>query len=246
MLFGLPLILLAVGFNEPDPPLPPLLPVTIPLPSAPPSESPWDAWLYPDRAPRKVKSESTGDWGTIKSQTIHADWRDDLLWEDPLRKREWKTEQAWRYDVLGPFFAYGNLGANSEEAVKQTKVTGKTGVACKVPLIWDAEVTLRSGPSVTYSDPFRPDYAKQRSEWLLEVQARCPLLAGIGLEYEGVAVPALSPLDKNALNQDVRLAFPVGNTGKFKVGAKHRWEMVPEPRPWSEGMQLYLGLEWTR
>ena len=109
-----------------------------------------------------------------------------------------------------------------------------------------AELTLRGGPSVTYADPLRPERTKERSEWLLEVQARWPILAGIGLEYQGTAAPALTPLDKSWVNHDVRLAFPVGNTGKLRLGAKQRWEGVGEQRSAPEGPQLYLGLELVR
>jgi hypothetical protein len=239
-LVGLPLLLAALGFDNGDP--------EQPLPTPPPKALlAWDDWLHPERQPRQVKNQRDSDWGSITAQTTHADWRDELLWEDPLRKREWKTEGNWRSPVLGPFSLYGNLGANSsEEAEKDSKLAGKTGVACKVPLFWAAELTLRGGPSLTYSDPLRPDRTKERSEWLLEVQARWPILAGIGLEYEGSAAPALTPLDKSWVNHDVRLAFPVGNTGKFRVGAKQRWEGLGETRSSTDGPQLYIGLELVR
>ncbi len=247
-LLGFPLLLLAgLGFDNGDsqespatfPPQPTFTDPSKPQPA-------WDDWMHPEREPRQVKSQSDGALGSLTAQTTHAGWQDGQTWEDPLRKRAWKTEENWRSPVLGPFSLYGNLGANSDEPEKDMKVAGKTGLACKVPLFWAAELTLRGGPSLTYTDPQRPERMKERSEWLLEVQARWPLLAGIGLEYEGAAAPALTPMDKSWVNHDVRLAFPVGNTGKFRLGAKQRWEGLGETRSATDGPQLYIGLELVR
>jgi hypothetical protein len=245
-LLGLPLLVAALGLDNIDPDQPPGTFPPRPTLTDPPKPPAWDDWMHPERGPRNVKNQQDGEWGSITAQTTHADWQDGELWEDPLRKRAWKSEGNWRSPVLGPFSLFGTLGANSEEPETDMKVAGKTGVACKVPLFWAAELTLRSGPSLTYTDPLRPDRTREKSEWLLEIQARWPILAGIGLEYEGAAAPALSPLDKSWVNHDVRIAFPVGNTGKFRVGAKQRWEGLGETRSATDGPQLYIGLELIR
>jgi hypothetical protein len=87
---------------------------------------------------------------------------------------------------------------------------------------------------------------RERTDWLLEVQARWPLLFGIGVEYSGSTNPSpQTPLEQTAVNQDVRLAFPFAGTGKLKVGARHHWTGVADPRPWTDGMQLYMGVEWA-
>jgi hypothetical protein len=41
------------------------------------------------------------------------------------------------------------------------------------------------------------------------------------------------------------VAFPVGSAGKFTVGARHKWASTStsDTRPWTDGMQLYVGLE---
>jgi hypothetical protein len=219
---GLPLLLASLGFDYPDP----------------------EDWFFLPREPRNVKSQSAGVFGALTAQTTLADWHDALLWENPLRTRERKTEQTWRYECVGPFCVFGNLGANSQET-GDSKVAGKTGLECKVPLPWEAVVTFRSGPSVTYTDPLQPDRYKERAEWLLELQARWPIFAGIGLEYQGSAAPALSPLDRNWVNHDLRLAIPFGTAGKLRLGAKQRWDGLGDPRPSTDGPQLYLGLELT-
>jgi hypothetical protein len=196
--------------------------------------------------PLKVKTQNDGGWGSLTSQVTVQDWK-VAAWDDPLRQREWHREDAWKCAVAGPLFCFGQVGADSQEAgTKDMKVVGRTGVGCKLGLGGDGEVLVRGGPAVTYTDPLRPDKTREQAQWLLEVQARYALLAGIGLEYSGTACPALNPADRDWVNQDVRLAFPVGTNGKFRVGARHHWENYAEPRPLSDGMQLYLGLELFR
>jgi hypothetical protein len=194
----------------------------------------------------KVRHQSDGDWGSFSAQTVVQDGP-ATIWQDPQWKRAWKTDQTWRPPVAGPFQIFGEFGATSDDAVaRDLKFAGRTGLACKIPVGPGGEVMVRGGPSVSYTDPLRTERTRERSELLLEVQARWPLLAGIGLEYQGSAAPALSPLDRDWINHDLRLAFPVGTAGKFKVGAKHHWENYTEPKPWSDGMQVYFGLELTR
>jgi hypothetical protein len=79
----------------------------------------------------------------------------------------------------------------------------------------------------------------------LEVLAKYPLpLPGqVGLEYQGEAVPALGTVGNQRINQDLRLAIPVGDSGVLKLGAKHQWDDGGAARSWKDGMQVYLGLE---
>jgi hypothetical protein len=202
----------------------------------------WLAALQDGKGQRKAKGQADGGLGTFTAQTVVRDSA-GATWEDPLFKREWKTDETWRFPMLGPFYLFGQFGANGDEAAaREVKVVGQTGLACKIP-VGAGELVLRSGPSVSHTDPRG---LKDRSEMLVDVQARWPLLARIGLEYQGSACPALSPLDKDWVDQDVRLAFPLGAMGKLKVGAKHHWENVNEPRPGADHTQLYMGLELTR
>jgi hypothetical protein len=184
-------------------------------------------------------------WGDLTSQVEVTDTPQAGVWDDPVWKRAWKADQSFRLPVLGPVFVFGQLGANSDEAGQTNmKVSGRTGLACKVPLGSLAEFTFRSGPGVSCTDPLRPPRAQERSDWLLEVQARWPLLFGAGLEYQGSATPALTPLEQDLVKQDVRLAFPVGQAGKFNVGARHQWTSSLTPTgAWTDSMQVYVGLE---
>ena len=198
----------------------------------------------PGREPRKIQTKTDSDWGAVTSNVVLDA---PPAWEDPLARREWKRADAVKVPVAGPFFVYGEVGAASQEAAQQDMtVSHKTGLACKLPVGTDGEIVMRSGPSVTYTDPLRPDRVKEKSEWLLEVQARWPVLAGIGLEYQGVAAPALTPLDRDWINQDLGFALPFGTGGKLRLGARHHWENTATPKALSDGMQLYLGVEWAR
>ena len=59
-------------------------------------------------------------------------------------------------------------------------------------------------------------------------------------------VPALTPVERPRLNQDLGLAIPVSG-GKLKLGAKHRWDYFQtDTHPWVSNMQVYLGFEIGR
>jgi hypothetical protein len=232
-------------------PLPPVFAPTPPagptalVPESTPGADGVAAWERVDGQPHKVRSRSDVFLGSITSQVTLGDLAASG-WEDPLQRREVRREDAWRCPVLGPFALFGQFDLDRGAAtVEDLKVEGKTGVACTIPLGNAAEVVLRGGHDVTVNDVLRPGN-NARSAWLLEVQARWPLLAGVGLEYEGQAIPALTPLDHDRINQDVRLAFPVGNNGKLKVGARHKWEAAADPKAVTDSMEVYMGLELSR
>jgi hypothetical protein len=185
-----------------------------------------------------------GSWtAKMAMQQLNASQR----WENPLLRPNWQTDEALRCTLPGPFFLFGQMGASSEEAhTTDFKVTGRTGLACKVGLGQQGEVTVRGGPGVTWTDPLRPDHVREAADWRLELQARYPLLAGVHLEYEGAAIPALTPQDRDKINQDVRLALPLGEMGKFQMGARHHWENTQDSRLLPDNVQLYLGIQLTR
>jgi hypothetical protein len=247
--------------QEPSPAPPgPYVPVYLAVPpagSAPaqpaalPDLVPGAPWDRVTREPRKVNSKSEGGWGSWTSQVTWQDGRTGI-WDEPLLKRTWQTQESWQLAVAGPVFFFGQLGATSEEAAQQDlKVNGRTGLACKVPLAPGAEFLVRSGPGVSYTDPLRPVSTREQRDWLLEVQARCPLVAGVGLEYQGSAAPALTPMQQDWIKHDLSLAFPVGTAGKFQVGARHRWQNAPAGAAGTSttglnSQELYLGLELKR
>jgi hypothetical protein len=117
-------------------------------------------------------------------------------------------------------------------------VSGRTGLAWKVPVVLGGEVTLRGGPSLNFVDPLRGDPVRRGSEVFVEMQARWALPFNLGLEYEGLALPALSVLERDRVSQDVRVVVPVGAAGNFRLGARHQWENAAVPRPWRETLQV--------
>lgn len=216
-------------------------PFTIPMLSG-------NVWEPLDRQPRKMSQKMEGVLGSLDTQIQVTDLPVGTVWDDPSWKRTWQTSDSWQMGVLGPLSVFGQFGANSDEASQSNmKVNGRTGVAWKLPAGFLGDYTFRSGPGVSYTDPLHPLRTQGRSDWLLEVQAHWPLLFGIGLEYQGSALPSMSPLQQDLINQDLRLAFPFGANGKLKVGAKHQWSgMLGQPTPGTDNMQLYLGLELKR
>ena len=195
-------------------------------------------------AARTVRSTTAGDWGSLTANSVLGDAADPTPWDDPLHAREWKTDGNWRYPLLGPVFVFGQFGgAGTEVAQQDTKMAGQTGLGWKWSPLQDAEFTVRSGPSLTYTDPLRPDRTRERSEWLMEVQARWPVFGKIGLEYQGKAAPALTPLDHDWMDQDLGLSAPVCPGGTVHFGARSHWENTTDPKPAPDAMQLYFGLE---
>lgn len=197
----------------------------------------------PSSSLSKVQTNLKGDWGSLTSNVQLA----ATEWSDPMKQWGWQRDDSVSIALTGPLSLYGQLGANSNEASQSDlKVSGKTGLLCKMPLYGDGEIQFRSGPTFTCADPLH-DLSQARSGWLLEIQARYPLVWGCGLEYQGTASPALASVDRDRLNQDLRLAMPLGNGGKVRLGARHQTVLSPaDTRPLSLEMQLYLGVELTR
>lgn len=211
-----------------------------------PSWSLWASWQRPEREPLRASGKSEGPFGALTGQEMLRDGDASTVWDDPFWKREWQTDEAWKISIAGPLSAFGKLGASGEQARREeTHLAGRAGLACQVPLPV-GELVVRSGAGVAYADLLRPERVKERADVLVEAEARWPLIFGLGLEYQGTAAPALSALERDWLSQDMRLAIPVGTAGKLRIGARHRWDITPEPRPLTDGLQLYLGLELKR
>ena len=109
-------------------------------------------------------------------------------------------------------------------------VVGRTGAIVQVPVGSGSALELRGGPTIRYNDALRPDRTKDQASVLLEVQAKYPLLGGIGLEYSGAALPAMTSLDRPKLNQSLGLAIPVSG-GKLKLGASITGSSSSRVRP---------------
>ncbi len=238
----------SAGPSGPDQPPPaPLFDPNAPTLTPPAAPAPPTARDPGERAPKKGGGTADLGWGALTAQTTVQDHWAPSAWEEPGWKRTWQTNESYRLPLAGPLSVFGQVGANSDEAAqKDMQVTGQTGLACKLPLPSAADVQVRGGPRVAYTDPLRPERTSAHSDMLLEVQARVPLVARVGLEYQGTAAPAMTPVDHDWINQDVHLAIPVGAAGKFQLGAKHRWQDAGNAHGSSDSTQVYMGLQLSR
>jgi hypothetical protein len=169
---------------------------------------------------------------------------------DPPRSCAWETNETVKVPVAGPLFLYGNLGASSPSVEQQhLRWRTKTGVGVRLrPWVLD-EVQVRGGSAVRYDDTDGTrGGAEERSELFLEVTTKLPLpvLGPVNVEYSGIAVPAPTPAERGQVNQDFKLAKPLGGGNEFHLGARYQSDDVPAPAPWVDRMQLYMGLQLKR
>jgi hypothetical protein len=192
---------------------------------------------------RNYQQKVEGALGLLSSKLVVQDPGTDYT----LPPGKWQAENAVQVSLTGPLHVFGQFGANCDSVVNQDlKLAGKTGLGCKLPKLAGVEMLIRGGTSMSMADPQRPERMKEQSGLLFELQCRCPLPGKLRLEYDSTAVPALDPTEHDRLMQDVRVAVPLGSLGEFRLGAKHNWENLPIQRPWTEGMQLYLGVDLKR
>jgi hypothetical protein len=195
----------------------------------------------------KTSAQLQGPWGSLKGKLEVESAARDL---NGRSAENWQAEQALQVPVAGPLYVFGkvNYGYNTWTAQQMT-LSGRSGVGCKLRPVQGGEIVLTGGSLLNHqADPLQPNrLAQEKSQLVLELQARYSLLGALKLEYQGAAMPALDPLDHNRVQQDVHFALPLGQGGDLQLGAKHQWEGVTgPPRPWTDGMQLYLGVGLKR
>ncbi len=194
----------------------------------------------------QASSQLEGPWGSLKSQL-----QVEAVRAAEVREAErWQAEENLQVPVTGPLYVYGQVSANYNTWTAQQKtLSGRTGVGCKLKPLANSEIILSGGSVTNYSeDPLQPrQLPVEKSQLIVELQARYSVLGALKLEYQGSAMPALSTLDHNRVQQDFRFALPLGSAGDVRIGAKHQWEDIPgAPRPWTDSMQLYFGLGLKR
>jgi hypothetical protein len=159
----------------------------------------------------------------------------------------WQKEEVVPLPLPGQFFLFGRVGAGEgPQPARELNVTGRTGVGWKLAPAAGTEVLFRSGPALSCTDRLPPDRALDDSQLFLEMQCRWRLLEWAGLEYQGTALPALSPTAHGRLDQDLGLVVPLGKAGQLRLGTKYSWESTSEFQPWMDGLRLQLGssLKW--
>jgi hypothetical protein len=209
---------------------------------------PRDFWADRDEslpAPRLAPLRAEGDgWSLTLKGGLPAGSRD---LPDAAAANAWWMEETVKVRLVGPLTLFGQFDSapGPDTAQHDVAVNGKTGLECQLPAPVGLEVQLRGGHALSYSGPLRLERRLETVQPFVEVQARCKLLGPVGLEYQGAALPALGTVQRDQIRQEVRLAVPVGATGKLRLGATHQWEATPatDTRPWTESMELFLGLE---
>lgn len=224
-----------------------------PAPDAAPREEqvfvPFNSWsnLHPgDLERRKAANQAdVGSLGQISSEVVMR--APERSFDTPFERGEWSREDTLKMPVAGPLALFGQTSMNGNYTADQNmSVVGRTGAILKVPVGSGSMLELRGGPTIKYNDALRPDRTREQASVLLEVQAKYPLLGGIGLEYSGAALPAMTALDRPKLNQSLGLAIPVSG-GKLKLGAKHHWEQQFQgTTPGVTNMELFVGVEIGR
>ena len=210
----------------------------------------WGSLGFRNEGPRQSLGRQVDIEGLkVNSKVALADpdWHVNM----PIRRSGWKTEESLKVPFLGPLYVVGQVSADSGSVEQQQyNLVSKTGLGMKLPDWLGGEIQVRTGRSKTnYDSDTDTLLSTDQVKTFVEVSTRWPLAAWLNLEYTGQALPpALSPVERDTLkvNQDVRLAFPLSNSGQFQIGAKYRWEDTTSQTPWFERMKIYFGLEFKR
>jgi hypothetical protein len=206
----------------------------------------WSGLGFRHDGPGKALGRQTEmDWGRLNTKVVLADAATNPA---PLPNRTWKTEDSVRLPLAGSLFVVGQVDSRSDSVEAQLyKLETRTGVGAPLPFLPGGEVQFRGGRSVTNTDPESPSVVPgpDRSRYFLELMARGQLVGPWKVEYTAAALTPTSPTARDQIKQDLRLACPFGENRQFHLGAKYKWDDATTT-PWTERMQLYLGVEWKR
>jgi hypothetical protein len=162
----------------------------------------------------------------------------------PIRRNGWQTEDSLKLPLTESLFLLGQVGANAQSFEwQQYKLSQAIGFGFRLPV--GGEVQLRSGKSVMNYDPDDFSLIPEKTKSFVELTTKWRLPWSLNLQYSGEASRAQTST-RDILNQDLRLAVPLSNSGQVHVGAKYRWEETTVQTPWIERTKLYFGLEWKR
>jgi hypothetical protein len=210
----------------------------------------FDDWtglgFRPDGGQRALGRQTEADWGKLNAKVVLADPAD--AGPSPAPNRTWKTENSVRVPLAGSLFVVGQVDSRSDSVEAQLyKLETRTGVGAQVPFLPGGEVQVRGGRSVTNTASDSPSVVPgpDKSQYFLELLARSQFIGATKLEYTASALSPTSPTGRDQIKQDFRLAVPLGDNSQFHVGAKYKSEDTATT-PWTERMQLYLGVQWKR
>jgi hypothetical protein len=220
--------------------------------STPPAFLDWahratDPWaapiLQPEGLQRVATSNLASDWADLSGK-VKLRERDAYL--DPAARNAWETDETVKVPVAKSVFFFNQMtGSTPAVEQQQYKWLNKAGVGLKLKPWLFQEVQVRTGPAVRYDDTstLSKGQSPEHPELFLEAVTKLPMpvVGPLNVEYTSYAVPAATPADHNQINQDFKLALPIGG-GQFHVGAKYKWEAA-NATPWMDRMQLYLGVQ---
>jgi hypothetical protein len=159
----------------------------------------------------------------------------------PLRRTGWESEDSLKLPFNRTFFVVGKIGADSGSLEEQQyKLVGSTGLGVRLP--FGGEVQMRRGRSMTNYDPDDLVLVPERYKDFVEFTTKWTLPGDVKLEYTQESVAPQTPLGRDKTKRDVRLAYPLPNSGQIHIGAKYESPDTTTPTPWVERTKIYLGL----
>src|SRR5262249_14115128 len=157
--------------------------------------TPWDGLRPGDRERRKLSNKAEGEWGKFTSEVVLR--APEPPKDTPFERGEWSREDTLHVPVAGPLLLFGQTSVSGQYAADQEmNLVGRTGALCKLPLWADTPLELRGGPAIKYNDAMHPARSPDQAAVLLELKASVPLVGRLGLEYNGEALPALTPAER--------------------------------------------------
>jgi hypothetical protein len=224
-------------------------------------KSPALRFIVPEFTPWTNQSSGEETTSTVLPRFPIND--DELLFrEKPGARTSELTEppkvvikDSLKIPLAGSVFVFGQAKKEDSATGPDPKITGgETGLGFGLPLDKDLEVSFRFGSALALKgNPARTDTTTDRSALpfssqllRLEVQGKWLVMGPFHLEWVGAASPATTALEHDLFEHDLRLVFPLGQTGQLQMGAKHYWESKPDSKLWNETGQLYGGfqLKW--
>jgi hypothetical protein len=204
-----------------------------------------DRWRYKVSTTAQLFKRSTiietPQQTDIRSPYAGRNWNAEEKLQIPIPISTPLAEQMF---VLGQFNGSGDSLNN-----QQTTITGKTMVGMKWMMMGQSELQLRYGTIFNADGTTGQTRFIEKTQPAVELLARMPLLGPWSIEYTGSALAGLTPLDRDQLRQELRLAVPLGRgDDEFEFGARYRWEVVPAAMatPWTDRAQLFMGIKFRR
>lgn len=163
----------------------------------------------------------------------------------PIRRNGYQAEDSLKFPLIGSVFLTGKVGANAQSFEwQQYKLSQAVGIGFRLPV--GGELQVRGGQSLTNFDSFSFLSIPEQMTNYVEFSSKWKLPGSLNLEYSG-ETGRLRTIDSHEfLSHDLRLAMPLSNSAKLKLGASYWWQDNSTPKPWVDRTWWYLGYELKR